>query len=45
MKFSWKIDDLPSWVDRDKFPKLPGMTASVNDEAIMAKTTNGWRVQ
>lgn len=45
VKFSWKIADVPSWVDRDKFPKLPGMMASVNDEAMMAKTNNGWRVQ
>ncbi|WP_155288294.1 hypothetical protein [Ralstonia solanacearum] len=45
VKFTWKIDDVPSWVERDKFPKLPGMTASVNDEAMMAKTNNGWRVQ
>ncbi|MCS6478660.1 hypothetical protein NX869_20655 [Burkholderia thailandensis] len=45
VKFTWKIDDVPSWVERDKFPKLPGMTASVNDEAVMAKTNNGWRVQ
>ncbi|MEB5487985.1 hypothetical protein QMA69_26525 [Burkholderia pseudomallei] len=45
VKFTWKLDDVPSWVERDKFPKLPGMTASVNDEAVMAKTNNGWRVQ
>lgn len=45
VKFSWKIDDLPSWVERDKFPKLPGMNAPVNDEAVLAKTNNGWRVQ
>jgi hypothetical protein len=45
VKFTWRYDDLPSWVDRDKFPKLPGMTAPVNDEAMMQKTNNGWRVQ
>ena len=45
VKFTWKIDDVPSWVERDKFPKLPGMTVFVNDEAVMAKTNNGWRVQ
>ncbi|WP_334032881.1 hypothetical protein [Burkholderia gladioli] len=45
VKFTWKLDDLPAWVERDKFPKLPGMAASVNDEALMQKTNNGWRVQ
>ncbi|WP_321951593.1 hypothetical protein [Burkholderia cenocepacia] len=45
VKFTWKIDDVPAWVERDKFPMLPGMTASVSSEAIMAKTNNGWSVQ
>lgn len=45
VKFTWKLDDVPSWVDRDKFPKLAGMTSSVTDEALMVKTNNGWRVQ
>lgn len=45
VKFTWHYDDLPSWVERDKFPKLDGMAAPVNDEAVMAKTNNGWRVQ
>ncbi len=45
VRFTWKIDDVPSWVERDKFPKLPGMSASVSDEAVMAKTNDGWRVQ
>jgi len=45
VKFTWHYDDLPGWVERDKFPKLPGMVAPVNDEAMMQKTNNGWRVQ
>lgn len=45
VKFTWTIDDTPSWVERDKFPQLDGMTTPVNDEAVMAKTNNGWRVQ
>lgn len=45
VKFTWHYDDLPGWVERDKFPKLDGMAAPVNDEALMAKTNNGWRVQ
>ncbi|WP_186020532.1 hypothetical protein [Burkholderia gladioli] len=45
VKFTWQYGDLPGWVERDKFPKLPGMTASVSDEAMMSKTNNGWRVQ
>lgn len=45
VKFTWRYDDLPSWVERDKFPRLAGMAAPVNDEAMMQKTNNGWRVQ
>ena len=43
VKFTWKFDNVPSWVERDKFPKLAGMTASVADETLMQKTNNGWR--
>lgn len=45
VKYTWKLDDLPSWVDRDKFASIPGMTSSVQADELMMKTNNGWRVQ
>ncbi|WP_109479914.1 hypothetical protein [Paraburkholderia sp. C35] len=45
VKFTWQLDDLPSWVDRSKFPAIVGMTEPVADETLMQKTNNGWRVQ
>lgn len=43
--FTWQYEDVPSWVDRDSFPKLAGIAQPVSDEALLKKTNNGWRVQ
>ncbi|SDG96186.1 hypothetical protein SAMN05216466_106199 [Paraburkholderia phenazinium] len=45
VKYTWQYDDLPGWVERDKYPRLAGMTAPAADEAVLQKTSDGWRVQ
>ncbi|MCY0387919.1 hypothetical protein OVY01_11865 [Robbsia sp. Bb-Pol-6] len=44
VNYTWQWDDLPSYVDRSKFPTLPGMTKPMDDKVVAQKTANGWQI-
>jgi hypothetical protein len=42
VKYTWRLQDLPSWVDRDKFSAVDGMTSPEKAMAIVEKRNTGW---
>ena len=41
VRYRWTFD-APSWVGRDKFPRLNGMTQPGDGGAVIVKNANGW---
>ena len=43
--FTWKVDDLPGWANRDDFAGVGGMREPVAAKVALVKTNSGWQVQ
>ena len=44
VSYTWKLVDVPRWARHDSFKGIEGMSAPADDETIVRKTSNGWRV-
>ncbi|HBS1045973.1 TPA: hypothetical protein ACRRWG_005349 [Klebsiella quasipneumoniae] len=42
VSYTWKLSDIPSWVDKDAFSSVKGMSESKEAKIILVKTNNGW---
>lgn len=43
--YTWKLTDVPGWVDKKSFPAVFGMNKSEDDDIILIKTNKGWKAQ
>jgi len=45
VSYTWKLSDIPSWVDKDTFSRagVKGIEESEKATAILVKTNNGWK--
>lgn len=43
--YTWKLSDIPSWVDKDVFSSagVKGIAKSEEDVTVLVKTNNGWK--
>ncbi|HHZ5413412.1 TPA: DNA-directed RNA polymerase subunit beta [Enterobacter hormaechei] len=42
VSYTWKLSDIPSWVDKDAFSSVKGVSESEEAKIILVKTNNGW---
>lgn len=42
VEFTWQYENLPSWVDREDFASIRGMTEPVEGAAQAQKSSDGW---
>ncbi|MEE3663219.1 membrane lipoprotein lipid attachment site-containing protein [Brenneria sp. g21c3] len=40
--YTWKLDGIPGWVDKDAFSGVKGMTEPEEAKIVLVKTNNGW---
>lgn len=40
--YTWKLDDVPGWVDKKAFSGVKGMAQPEEAKIILVKTNNGW---
>lgn len=43
IEFTWQLNDLPSWLDREDFADIKGMTSPEEGGAVAEKGSNGWK--
>ncbi|HEE0141931.1 TPA: lipoprotein [Citrobacter youngae] len=43
VSYTWKLADVPSWVDKSAFGGVRGMTEPVESVIALVKTSNGWK--
>lgn len=41
--YTWKLTDVPSWVDKSAFSGVKGMSESADGAMNLVKTSNGWK--
>ncbi|CNL61241.1 hypothetical protein [Yersinia aleksiciae] len=41
--FTWKLDGVPSWVDKSAFSGVRGMDEPVETKIVLVKTSDGWK--
>ncbi|HDL7359434.1 TPA: membrane lipoprotein lipid attachment site-containing protein [Yersinia enterocolitica] len=41
--YTWKLTDIPSWVDKSAFTSVKGMNEPVQSVITLVKTSNGWK--
>ena len=40
--YTWKLDDVPGWVDKKAFSGVKGMAEPEEAKIVLVKTNNGW---
>ncbi|WEJ91901.1 MAG: membrane lipoprotein lipid attachment site-containing protein [Klebsiella huaxiensis] len=40
--YTWKLSDIPSWVDKNSFASVKGMSEPEEAKIVLLKTNNGW---
>ncbi|POZ45758.1 DNA-directed RNA polymerase subunit beta [Citrobacter braakii] len=40
--YTWKLDGVPGWVDKDAFSGVKGMAEPEEAKIVLVKTNNGW---
>ncbi|GKW01400.1 hypothetical protein PEC301877_02150 [Pectobacterium carotovorum subsp. carotovorum] len=40
--YTWKLSDIPSWVDKNSFASVKGMSEPEEAKIVLVKTNNGW---
>ncbi|HDH0831504.1 TPA: membrane lipoprotein lipid attachment site-containing protein [Klebsiella oxytoca] len=40
--YTWKLSDIPSWVDKNSFASVKGMSEPEETKIVLVKTNNGW---
>ncbi|WP_145537953.1 lipoprotein [Yersinia kristensenii] len=40
--YTWKLDSVPGWVDKNAFSGVKGMAESEEAKIVLVKTNNGW---
>lgn len=43
VSYTWKLVDVPSWVDKSAFSGVKGMNEPANGAIQLVKTNNGWK--
>lgn len=43
VEYTWRLHDLPDWVNRNDFAGVEGMTAPVEGSRNVQKSSDGWR--
>lgn len=43
VSYSWKLVDVPSWLDKSAFAGVKGMNEPVESVIALVKTSNGWK--
>ncbi|MDU3122134.1 MAG: hypothetical protein E6710_06995 [Acinetobacter baumannii] len=43
MSYTWKLVDVPSWVDKKAFAGVKGMNEPAHGAINLVKTSNGWK--
>lgn len=43
VSYTWKLTDVPGWVDKKAFGSVKGMNESANGAMNLVKTSNGWK--
>ncbi|KHT13360.1 hypothetical protein [Pectobacterium carotovorum] len=41
--YTWKLDGVPSWVDKNAFSGVKGMAEPEEAKIVLVKTNNGWK--
>ncbi|MGH9891557.1 MAG: DNA-directed RNA polymerase subunit beta [bacterium] len=44
INYTWKLADVPDWVDPKLFPDVEGLSEPVESMTIARKTSDGWRI-
>lgn len=42
VSYTWKLADVPGWVDKDAFSGVKGMAEPEEAKIVLVKTNNGW---
>ncbi|TKY80164.1 membrane lipoprotein lipid attachment site-containing protein [Pectobacterium polonicum] len=42
VSYTWKLADVPGWVDKDAFSGVKGITEPEEAKIVLVKTNNGW---
>lgn len=43
--YTWKLDSVPGWVDKNAFSGVKGMSEPEEAKIVLVKTNNGWQVR
>lgn len=43
--YTWKLDDVPGWVDKNAFSGVKGMSEPEEAKIVLVKTNNGWQAR
>lgn len=43
VSYTWKLTDVPSWVDKSAFSGVKGMSGPADGAMNLVKTSNGWK--
>lgn len=43
VSYTWKLADVPSWVDKKAFANVKGMNEPEDGAINLVKTSNGWK--
>ncbi|KLH84169.1 lipoprotein [Escherichia coli] len=43
VSYTWKLVDVPGWIDKKAFASVKGMNDSADGAMNLVKTSNGWR--
>lgn len=43
VSYTWKLADVPSWVDKKAFASVRGMNEAADGTITLVKTSNGWK--
>lgn len=43
VSYTWKLADVPSWLDKSAFADVKGMTEPADGAMNLVKTSNGWK--
>lgn len=43
--YTWKLDGVPGWVDKNAFSGVKGMSEPEEAKIVLVKTNNGWAVR
>ncbi|RJL47377.1 hypothetical protein D5071_19465, partial [Pectobacterium carotovorum] len=42
VSYTWKLADVPGWVDKDAFSDIKGMAEPEESKIALVKTNKGW---